>query len=58
MMTPRDSKNSLSAKPSHQNVALEMALRELQELREQVRIAELAAIKSTRSALSGHRDER
>jgi hypothetical protein len=57
-MTPRDSTNSLSPKPSYQNVALEMALRELQELRERVRIAELAAIKSTPSALSGHRNER
>jgi|HubBroStandDraft_6_1064221.scaffolds.fasta_scaffold428206_3 hypothetical protein len=58
MMTPRDSTNSLSAKPSHQNVPLEMALRELQELRERVRIAELAAINSSQSAPSGRCDER
>jgi hypothetical protein len=47
-MTPRDSTNSLSAKPPHQNVPLEMAFLELQELRERVRVAELAAIKSSR----------
>jgi hypothetical protein len=52
MMTPRDSTNSLSAKPSHQTVPLEMALLELQELRERVRVAELAAIKSNRPSLS------
>lgn len=44
--SPRDLANSMNVEPSDQDGPLQRAYRELEELRERVRRAELAAAKS------------